>query len=164
MKKKVTKPEPTKPRPKKKEKSITPETLKRQENDRLQKKIRKYETNFVKLIEVVNEEGFDMINTLLFVSLYPQLQNGHNIHDYRQFYGELQWNEEFRSMVYDREEIDPEKQLVTWNELPMIHHQLLDVFREGINTGYTKKFLNTIRKIRKDVIKGTSLITKGNKR
>ena len=151
MKPKTKRKTPTKP--KKTTRDITSKTIKNRECASLIRAIGKYEKNFTDLITNSYEVSPIFLSTLLFISLYPQLQNSKNSTPYKEFFQLLQTDDEFKDKVY-RDEYpytDIEHELYHYQLYPLLHQQLLEVVRECVNGGYTKKVSNSLLKIASEV-------------
>jgi hypothetical protein len=140
-------------KPKRNTRDITNKTLKRRENASLIKTIDKYEKNFTDLITKSYEVSPLFLSTLLFISLYPQLQNSKNSTPYKEFFKLIQTDEEFKDKVYRGEYpyTDIESELYHYQLYPLLHQRLLEVVRECVNGGYTKKVSNSLLKIASEV-------------
>ena len=135
--------------PKKKPK-ISKETLQKRETSALIRKINNYETNLSEAITSVYEDSNPtLLATLLYVALYPQLKNHLNIHHYKDFHLLIQNDEEFRARVYTNEQPYTYMQddVLHYDLMPMLHHQLMDAVREMVISGAGRKYHNTINKI-----------------
>ncbi len=146
----------TKKKPKvttKKSNGVSTKTLKSRENVSLIKTIDNYENNFTDLITKSYEESPVFLSILLFISLYPQLQNSTNIHNYKEFFRLIQTDEEFKNKVYRGEYpyTDIETELYHYQLYPLLHQKLLDVVRDCVVGGYTKKVANSLHKITGEV-------------
>lgn len=132
---------------------VSNKTLKKRENKSLIRTIDKYETNFTDLITKSYEVSPVFLSTLLFISLYPQLQNAENSTPYKEFFKLLQTDEEFKDKVYRGEYpyTNMEKELHHYHLYPLFHQKLLEVVRDCVNGGYTKKVSNSLLKIASEV-------------
>ncbi len=132
---------------------VSNKTLKKRENKSLIRTIDKYETNFTDLIANSYGVSPNHLSILLFVALYPQLQNAENSTPYKEFFQLLQTDEEFKDKVY-RDEYpytDMEKELHHYHLYPLLHQKLLEIVRDCVNGGYTKKVSNSLQKIASEV-------------
>lgn len=125
------------------------ETIKKQEQLGLMRTIDKYEGNLTNLIKNSYYESPLLVSKLLMVALFPQLTNGTNIHHYKEYFMLLQTDESFRDRVYMNEtpERDMDEQLFHYNFYPLLHQRLLEITRECVVGGYTKKVANQLQKI-----------------
>ena len=109
----------------------------------------RYESNFVDGLELAHEEGGTFTLILLYVALYPQLTNHINIHDYKKFYLALQNDDDFRNRVYTNEQpysyMDDE--VFHYQLIPLLHQRLLEVIRDLVVSGSTRKFYNSLHQI-----------------
>ena len=139
--------------PVKRTNASTFETLKRRENASLIRTIDKYEANFTDLITNSYGVSAKQLSILLFVALYPQLQNAENSTPYKEFFKLIQTDTEFKDKVYRGEYpfTDMEKELHHYHSYPLLHQKLLEVVRECVNSGYTKKVANSLLKIASEV-------------
>ena len=129
---------------------VSKETLQKREASTLIRKIYNYERNLTEAITSVYEDSDDkLMATLLYVALYPQLKNHINIHHYKEFHLLIQNNEEFRARVYANEKPYSymEDEVLHYDLVPMLHHQLMDAVREMVVSGAGRKYHNTINKI-----------------
>ena len=137
----------------KKDKGTSLETIKRREQSGLLKTIDKYERNLTNLITNSYKESPIFLSKLLMVALYPQLMNSTNIHHYKEYFMLLQIDNEFKEKVASNElpysNLDNELHHSTL--FPLLHQRLLEVVRECVNGGYTKKVSNSLHKITSEV-------------
>ena len=128
---------------------VTERTLNKRDQRALMKSIDKYERNLTSFLENSHLEGHLFISKLLMISLYPQLMNSTNIHHYRKFFMNLQNDEEFRELVLQNQDelLNPDKELYHYNLYPLLHQRLMEVVRECVIGGYTKKISNSLHDI-----------------
>lgn len=127
---------------------VTMETIKKREQAGLMRTIDKYERNLTNLVINSYKEGPIFLSELLMISLYPQLMNSNNIHHYREFFMNLQTDNNFQERVSENETYtDLDTELHHYNLYPLLHQKLLEVTRECVNGGYTKKISNSLRQI-----------------
>jgi len=149
IKKKSTKPKKSKPA----DKPVSMETIKKQEQVGLMRTIDKYERNLTNLIKNSYYESPLLVSKLLMVALFPQLTNGTNIHHYKEYFMLLQTNDNFRDKVYMKEapDADLDNDLFHYNLCPLLHQRLLEITRECVVGGYTKKVATQLQKIATEV-------------
>ena len=140
-------------------KSTTPETIKKKEDQQLIRKILKYENNFTDGLKLAHQEGGLFNSILLYVALYPQLTNHINIHDYKKFYLALQNDDDFRNRVYTNEQPYSYMgdEVFHYQLIPLLHQRLLEVIRDLVVSGSTRKFYNSLHQIVGEVKGGISL-------
>ena len=128
---------------------VTERTLKKRDQGALMKSIDKYERNLTLLLENSHLEGHLFSSKLLMIALYPQLMNSTNIHHYRKFFMNLQNDEEFKELVLQSQDgfLNPKKELYHYNLYPLLHQRLMEVVRECVIGGYTKKISNSLHSI-----------------
>jgi hypothetical protein len=139
-----------KPKTKQQKPKVSKETLQKREASALFRKIYKYENNLTEAITSVYEDSDPtLLATLLYVALYPQLKNHINIHHYKDFHLLIQNDEAFRARVYANEKPYSymEDEVLHYDLMPMLHHQLMDAVREMVVSGAGRKYHNTINKI-----------------
>ena len=151
--KKTLKPKPkTKKKNTKKSKKgngVSLETIKKREQSGLLKTIGKYEGNLTNLITNSYREGPIFLSKLLMVALYPQLMNSTNIHHYKEYFMLLQTDDDFRERIATNElpYSNLHNDLHHSTLFPLLHQRLLEVARECVNGGYTKKVSNSLHNI-----------------
>ena len=133
------------------------EALKKREEASLIRTITRYEDNLTKLItNSYEKERPTFIAELLMIALFPQLQNATNIHHYKEYFMLLQTDNVFREKVYSEENKSPyanmDKQLHHFALYPLLHQKLLEVVRECVNGGYTKKIATSLQKLTSEAV------------
>jgi hypothetical protein len=132
---------------------VSMETIKKREQRGLVRTIQKYENNLTNLIKNSYYENPLLVSKLLMVALFPQITNSTNIHHYQEYFMLLQTDNNFKDMVDVNEapETDLDNKLFHYNLYPLLHQRLLEITRECVVGGYTKKVSNQLRNIATEV-------------
>jgi hypothetical protein len=136
---------------------VSEEKMKKREEASLIRTISRYEQNLTNLItNSYEKERPTFITELLMIALFPQLQNATNIHHYKEYFMLLQTDSNFREKVYSVENEYPymnmDKQLHHFALYPLLHQKLLEIVRDCVNGGYTKKIATSLRKITSEAV------------